>query len=52
MGVSSERDIRRIHDGSLEILESSGVTFHGSSEATELFEKRGCPIDGFYIQGL
>jgi trimethylamine--corrinoid protein Co-methyltransferase len=47
MHVLSEQDIRRIHDASLEILESNGVTFYGSSEATEVLGKHGCKVDGF-----
>ena len=50
MEVLNDQDIGRIHDGSLEILESNGITFHGSSEAIEIFEKQGCKIDGFRVR--
>jgi len=50
MAVLSEQDIHRIHLASLEILEECGVTFHGSPEAVDLLQKRGCGVDGFRVR--
>ena len=50
MEVLTDRDIHRIHDASLEILESNGVTFHGSSEAAEVSGQHGCHVDGFRVR--
>ena len=47
MEVLTEQDLHRIHDASLEILESNGVTFHESPEAAEALRKHGCNVDGF-----
>jgi trimethylamine--corrinoid protein Co-methyltransferase len=49
MKVLTEQDVHRIHDASLEILESNGVTFHDSPEAAEILMKHGCKVDGFRV---
>ena len=48
--VLTGEDLQRIHDGSLRLLESNGVTFHGSPEAVEVLGKHGCKIDGFRVR--
>jgi trimethylamine--corrinoid protein Co-methyltransferase len=50
MAVLTEQDIHRIHDVSLEILESNGVTFHENSEAVDVLKKHGCRVDGFLVR--
>ncbi len=45
--VLTEQDLHRIHDASLEILETNGVTFHESPEAAETLREHGCEVDGF-----
>jgi len=50
MEVLNEQDLHRIHDASLEILESNGVTFHQSPEAAEVLGKHGCHVDGFRVR--
>jgi len=50
MEVLTEQDIHRIHAASLEILESNGVTFHGSAEAAEVLGRHGCRVDGFRVR--
>jgi trimethylamine:corrinoid methyltransferase-like protein len=48
--VLSNEDIQRIHEMTLELLESVGVWFHDCPEAVELFEKHGCSADGYRVQ--
>lgn len=48
--VLSSEDIQRIHEMTLEILESIGIWFHDCSEAVELFEKNGCTADGYRVR--
>lgn len=50
MEVLSEEQLDRIHDASLGLLESNGVTFHDSPEAVEVLGKRGCRVDGFRVR--
>ena len=50
MKVLTEQDVQRIHDASLEILESSGVTFHDSPEAAEVLREHGCKVDDFRVR--
>ena len=50
MEVLTEQDLHRIHDASLEILETNGVTFHQNSEAAEVLGKHGCKVDGFRVR--
>lgn len=38
----SNEDIQRIHEMTLDLLESVGIWFHDCPEAVELFEKHGC----------
>jgi len=42
----SDDAIGRIHEATLDILEKNGVWFTGCREATELFKKNGCRIEG------
>ncbi len=48
--VLSNEDIQRIHEMTLELLESIGVWFHDCPEAVELFEKHGCSADGYRVR--
>jgi trimethylamine--corrinoid protein Co-methyltransferase len=48
--VLTEQDLHRIHDASLEILESNGVTFHESPEAMEVLRAHGGRVDGFRVR--
>ena len=50
MQVLSEEQLDRIHDASLRLLESNGVTFHGSSEAVQVLGEHGCRVDGFRVR--
>ena len=45
--ILNEEDLQRIHEATLDILESTGVWFNNSSEAIELFKKNGCTVDGY-----
>jgi hypothetical protein len=46
----TEQDIHRIHDTSLKVLESNGVTFHESHEAVQVLKRHGCTVDGFLVR--
>ncbi len=46
LDILNEEDIQRIHEATLEILESTGVWFNNCPEAVELFKKNGCTVDG------
>lgn len=48
--VLSCEDIQRIHEMSLELLESNGIWFHDCPEAVEIFNKNGCNVDGYRVQ--
>ena len=50
MEVLTEQDLQRIHDASLAILETNGVTFHQSPEAVEILGKHGCNVDAFRVR--
>ena len=50
MEALTEQDLQRIHDASLAILESNGVTFHQSPEAVEILGKHGCSVDAFRVR--
>lgn len=41
----NQKDIQRIHDAALDILESTGIWFPGSPEAMEVFKKSGCKVE-------
>ena len=47
--ILTEEDLHRIHEATLDILESTGVWFNDSSEAVELFKKNGCTVDGYRV---
>ena len=48
--ILNEEDIKRIHEATLDILESTGVWFNKSEEAIKLFRQNGCTIDGYRVQ--
>ena len=48
--ILNEEDIQRVHEATLDILESTGVWFNNCPEAVELFKKNGCTIDGFQVR--
>jgi len=48
--VLTEEDLHRIHEATLDILESTGVWFNDSDEAIELFKKNGCTVDGYRVR--
>jgi trimethylamine--corrinoid protein Co-methyltransferase len=50
MQTLTEQDIHRIHDASLEVLESNGVTFHDNPEAVEVLKKHGCAVEDFLVR--
>ena len=41
----NQEDIQRIHDATLDVLESTGIWFPGSPEAMEAFKKNGCKVE-------
>lgn len=50
MAVLSQQDVERIHEATLDILEDTGVWFHDSPDAMEIFRKNGCRVDGFRVR--
>jgi len=48
--VLDEEDIERIHGASLDVLESTGVWFHGCPDAAAFLEKHGCKADGIRVR--
>ncbi|MEI8374741.1 MAG: trimethylamine methyltransferase family protein [Planctomycetota bacterium] len=44
--VMNTDELQRIHEATLDILENTGVCFKDCDEATELFLKNGCRVDG------
>ena len=48
--ILTEEDLHRIHEATLDILESTGVWFNDSDEAIELFKKNGCTVDGYRVR--
>ncbi len=50
MQVLTHQDIGRIHDATLDVLESRGVVFHTSARAVDILKKNGCLVDGFQVR--
>ena len=48
--ILNEEDIQRIHEATLDILESTGVWFNNCPEAVELFKENGCAVDGYRVR--
>ena len=46
--ILNEEDIKRIHEATLDILESTGVWFNKSEEAIKLFRENGCTTTGSF----
>ena len=50
LGVLTDSEIQRIHEATLEILESTGVSFKGSRESQKVARECGCRVDNERIR--